>query len=101
MRRWRRWRRAVERGEQVETEGLAGERREREDAAAVVAHALEALPDHQADAARHLGVGDLDARAPPARLVEELSRLVEMAEHLLHEERIALGLRVDERHQLG
>src|SRR6266446_80735 len=42
---------ALEAGEEVEAKGLAGERRDREDAAAVVANALETLPDHQADAA--------------------------------------------------
>jgi hypothetical protein len=68
--------------------------------AALVTHAVETLSDDEAHAARHFGVGELHARAPPPRFVEQLPRLVEMAKHLLHEERIALGLRVHERHQL-
>ena len=91
----------LERGEEIEAKGLAGERRNRQDTAAVVAHALEALPDHQADAARHVIVGNLQVRAPAALRIEELASLVEVAEHLFDEEGVSLGFREDERDQLG
>ena len=92
---------SLQRDEQVEGEGLAGDGRGGEDAATVGADPVQALADHQAHAARHFGVGDPDARVPAALRVEELARFVQMPEELLDEKGVALGFGEHERDHLG
>ena len=85
--------------EQLEAHAAPDHRGRGERLAHVVADPLEPALDHESHRARDLGVGDLERRAPMAVVVEELAALLEVEEHLLHEERVPLRLVVHERHQ--
>ena len=64
------------------------------------AEPLEPAPDDEAHALRDVELVDLDVGAEARRLVEDLALLDQVPEHLLDEERVALGLvehRADDR----
>ena len=103
--RWRRARRPrraqVRLEQQIEVEGAARHRGDGEDVLAELARAPDPVLDDQPHAARDLGVGDLDVVAELAGFVEELAGLLQVADHLLDEEGVALGLRHRELDQVG